>query len=77
MTVYVKTLPVSKIKVWSKAKESADADPQTVESQMKTACRRAQAAHPNFGTICDRDQNSTNKIHTDQAGFGDLHLSVL
>lgn len=51
--------------------------PQTVESQMKTACRRAQAAHPNFGTICDRDQNSTNKIHTDQAGFGDLHLSVL
>lgn len=26
MTVYVKTLPVSKIKVWSKAKESADAD---------------------------------------------------
>lgn len=33
---------------------------------MKTACRRAQAAHPNFGTICDRDQNSTNKIHTDQ-----------
>lgn len=43
---------------------------------MKTACRRAQAAHPNFGTICDRDQNFTNKIHTDQAGFGDLHLSV-
>lgn len=44
---------------------------------MKTACRRVQAAHPNFGTICDRDQNFTNKIHTDQAGFGDLHLSVL
>lgn len=44
---------------------------------MKTACRRAQAAYPNFDTICDRDQNSTNKMYTDQTRFDDLHLSVL